>query len=190
MSEIENTITTRPSLKSSDLYTLARATPLLQELIPDINILAPTELIIEEEYPRAPEQADHTRIFIGYTNLNGNTFRTMFIDPWRLNSDFPIDDFLAMYQQAISDGVEFPVTDPKQVIEFTLRSCICYSAAVVVGLEEKDRLAKAILSLRSIVSIIFDDPLDVFINIKDEQLPDTDHPTPMLTHMWKIKNRT
>jgi hypothetical protein len=185
----EEDFTKNKTIKDSKIYTLARSTSLLEQLVPDFDGQMRTEAYLENELPRLPEEGDNTRIFIVFTSHKKNTSMIKIVDRNRLTSEFNIDYHLANYQNAIFPPETLPTQDPVLIINGVLQAAVEYLSTVMIGLEEQvgDNLTIAKILLPAITSVVYDDPLDVFIMLNENR--DTGESVVHLTKMWAVKSR-
>ena len=179
------------TIVNSKLFELARSTQLLDDYIPNFETLVKTEVFLDTEYPRTPDDLDHTRIFMVYTSSKGNPIFSMIKDSARLNSTFNLDEQLAAYKDAIFDPETIPTNDPVEIINATISASLEYLSLVVLGIEQEagDNLNIAKSFVPALVSVIYNDPLDVFMNVSEVVNQDTGESHPHLTRVWAVKSR-
>jgi len=179
------------TIVDSKLFELASTTRLLEHLTPNFDTLLKTEVFLDNEYPRTTEDSDDTRIFMVYTSAKGNPIFTLMRDKTRLASTFDVDSQLAAYQEAVFDPETLPTADPVELINGTLIASLEYLSLVVLGIEEEggDNLTIAKHLIPAITSIVFNDPLDVFMNVSEVVNQDTGESYPHLTAVWAVKSR-
>lgn len=179
-------------LQESKLYLLARQTQLLESQIPDIGMQMSVETHIEEVFPREPDDANHTRIFINFENAKGKSMMFKSVDELRLDNPFNIDHFLAGYMQHMSD-VEFPDDEIKK-IEMLSLSILSLSTSTMLQIDEEldsereRNLATQVV--HSLIAAIYNDPKDFIISLKAlPQKEDQIEETILITGMWIVKQR-
>lgn len=177
-------------LSNTKLAQIMHAIPFLEAMAPDFMVQLETEQTLDIEHPRTPEDGDATRIFINYTNKNGNQSLYKFLNPNRMRSEVNIDGFLEDFaKQHVSESYN---QTPESLIAFSTQTALSFSAVTALGLEEelnKSAVALAHMVLYALVSVLFDDPLDVVIFIRDLENKDTKEYSPVMTNIWRVKKR-
>ena len=190
VSEIEVSLS---QLEKSKLYALARSVKLLEFLEKDLPFCMEVETELDAVMQRTPEDADHTRIFLNYTNVRSKSVLFNLRDPLRLDRQFDVDNFLAGYAERIKDALE--ESDQVAASNFLLAQALTMAASTVLGLDPQLKSGKvrevAENVLTSIVSVLFNDPLDVIILIEDRQVPGQPNAvSTLISGMWVVKNRS
>lgn len=185
------------TLLDSKLYLLARSIPLFQELIPDLPTQMKSELEIDEIFPRGPEDEDHTRILINYSNLKGNPMLFKLLDIERLLRVFDLDGFMSGLMEALQKDILN--TNPEPFNEDTVQPIILttlnLAVTTVLGVNT-DEVTQQTLDLSNIVlcslmAVLFNDPLDVIIALNDLPLKEGANRTEtVIVGMWIVKSRT
>ena len=173
------------SLKESKLYTLARSTPLLDKFTPNVQIQVTTESELEEVYPREEDDKEDTRIFVNYTNTKGNSSVFKIMNRSRLNTPIDIDDFIIKHSEASDDN-----EDPVDKITKTIMMMLSFSTNIMIGLEHGNKLEKILADkvLCALTSVVFDDPLDVVIGIREITTEGSDS-IPTIIAVWATRSR-
>lgn len=182
----EEDFSSSKTLVDSKLYKLARTTQLAEHLEPDIDAKIKTEFFINNEQPRVDDDGQDTRIFIVFTSVKGNSTLVKMTDTKRLSNQFNIDKHLAQYQNTLFPPETLPTQDPVMVINGVISAAIEYLSMVLIGLEEVagDNLNIANLIIPSIISIVYNDPLDVFVSLVEQPNGEI-----RLKNMWAVKIR-
>lgn len=175
------------NLIDSKLYSLARTTDIFGHLKPAPEAELMTGLTINDDFPRK-EGDTSTRIFIFYVNLKKNASCAMISDTGRLDSTFKIDEFIQNYGNSISEDGQTPFEDPIDLAKYVIHAALQFAASVVLGFEDKKIMKTAELVLSSVVSAVYDDPLDVAINVTDYQSESGDIHV-LLKNIWTIESR-
>jgi hypothetical protein len=187
MSEVETT-----SLKDSKFYELARSVILLQGLVPDLPTQMQAEIDVGEQFPRDEDDKDSTRILINYTNLKGNStlFKLNNFDRYD-NSSIDIDDFLLNYDKFMDD-TNLP-DDPVIRTATLVLSALTFAVSSVLGLDESSigsqGRALAVNVINAVTTILYDDPLDVLIVVKEIESSTEEVSIPTIAAMWMVKHR-
>jgi hypothetical protein len=178
------------TLRDSKLFTMAKAQQLLAYMIPDIRVMMGAEVEISENHPRTEKDGDATRILMNFRTLKGDDIVFVELDNERLDSTFTIDDFMNGYMSAIAP--EDVSSDPVDNINVVLLSALNMSASVATGIDRKGQQILGVSKkvLKALVSIIYDDPLDVFISMQ-ERAPAEGQDTSdvIIQAMWAVKKR-
>ncbi len=197
VTQVEESNIFSSTLLESKIYLLARSIPLFQELIPDIKTQMASELEIDEMFPREPDDEDHTRILINYSNLKGNPVLFKLLDKDRLDRVFDIDGFMNGLMLALQKDISN--TNPEPFNEATIQPIILTTLNLAVttvlginteGVTEKTaNLSNVVLC--SLMAVLFNDALDVIIAVNDLPLKEgANHSETVIVGMWIVKSRT
>lgn len=195
--QVEESNVFSSTLLESKLYLLARNIPLFQELIPDINTQMGSEIEIDEMFPREPDDEDHTRILINYSNLKGNPVLFKLLDKDRLDRVFDLDGFMNGLMLALQKDISN--TNPEPFNEATVQPIILttlnLAVTTVLGIntegvtERTANLSNVVLC--SLMAVLFNDALDVIIAVNDLPLKEgANHTETVIVGMWIVKSRT
>jgi hypothetical protein len=189
MTQDTNIVETKDNnILSSKIAAFAREHTLLSYLIPPIDIQILTESTIDEQMPRTEDDSDDLRILVNYKNERGNTIIYPLLNPERYDQIFTIDDFLAGYRDSL-DGAEFP-DDPVQQVDMILMSGLTMALSSILQISPEDTSESAIILsnqfLKAIMTIVYDDPLDVIIFCQDH--PDMKGVV-QIDNIWTVKTR-
>lgn len=195
--QVEESNVFSSTLLESKLYLLARNIPLFQELIPDINTQMGSEIEIDEMFPREPDDEDHTRILINYSNLKGNPVLFKLLDKDRLDRVFDLDGFINGLMLALQKDISN--TNPEPFNEATVQPIILttlnLAVTTVLGIntegvtERTANLSNVVLC--SLMAVLFNDALDVIIAVNDLPLKEgANHTETVIVGMWIVKSRT
>lgn len=181
---------TDKTLVTSKLYALARQQSLLAFLQPDFPTMMAVEQQLDSYEPRTETDKDATRILVNYTNAKGNAILYPITDHVRLERIFDLDDFMNGYLTSIGDEAQITGMDP---VDAGLVSVLNFCVRVVLQFESNVSSSMKTLSLtvlQSLVSIVYDDPLDVVISVNETPVVDNpDKTVPILAAMWTVKQR-
>lgn len=181
-------------LKDSKLFELSRNVALFDDLVPDIRIQMIAESDIDTTCPRDETLGEATRILVNYTNTRGNSSLYQIIDTSRLEkpSTVDIDDFLSKYTYSVYGEAE--VDDPIMQSKRSLVSALVYSLTVCLGMsdEVETHSAKVLAEwfVKAAISVVYNDPRDVLIMLKDIVLEDKETVATTIDKMWVVKVRT
>jgi len=181
------------NLKDSKLFELSRSVALFDDLVPDIRVQMIAESDINTTCPRDESLGESTRILVNYTNTRGNSSLYQIIDTSRLEkpSTVDIDDFLSKYTYSVYEGSE--IDDPIMQSKRSLISALVYSLTVCLGMSDEIETTSAkVLSewfVKAAISVVYNDPQDVLIMLKDIVLEDGQTVTTVIDKMWIVKVR-
>ena len=161
---------TAKTLVDSRLYELTRHHNLLTFLVPEPHIQVQTALEITEKFPKEPTDVDKTRILVQYTNTMSNQLITKITSDTGLSSSFDIDTFLNGLGIALN--VHETQQDPIMQINLILASALESAINVALGFGDRASTERhknmALEVLVAIVAIVFNNPEDIFISIRDK----------------------
>lgn len=175
------------NLKDSKFFELCRSIDLMNDLVPDIRVQMIAEAELQELAPRNPDIGIATRILVNYTNEKGNSSLFQIVDSDRLekSSTINIDEFLGNYDVG-------EIEDPIIKMKLTVVSALTYSLVVCLGIsdEKEHHVAKALCKwfVKSCISVIYNDPLDILILLKDKVL-DNNAVVTIIDKIWVVKVR-
>lgn len=188
-----NAIKTFP-LAESKFFELCRKELLFSHMVPEIDLQMAVETEMEASYPRSETDGEATRILISYRNSRGNSQMFCVTDTDRMETDsrFDIDDFISKYAEALDNG-SMPGDVVSKASSLVL-SALSYSITAALDLGsvvESPRVkAQAEWFIKSAISVIFNDPLDVLIAVSDVQASGDEGSSGRVNLMWALKRRT
>lgn len=183
---------TQFNLRESKLFTLCRSTALLDDLVPDIRVQMIAESDIEETCPRAEDLGDATRILVNYTNSRGNSTLFQITDNDRLDTavSIDIDDFIQNYGSEMFDNQD--IDNPIAQMKLSVVAALTFSVMTCIGMGEpsdtKSMKALAEWFVRACVAVVYDDPRDILILLREKPMDDGTFVT-VITNIWIIKTR-
>jgi hypothetical protein len=190
---VDAVIVETPQLVETKLYRLNADEPFLSFLEGDISTKMQVELVLDDEFPRSEEDGDVTRIIVNFTNLNGNGSNFIITDDLRLGRKFDLDAFINGFYAKLNEGIaqdDIAV----ELIKPTIATAI--NQGVMVGLEFTEEkyppraIATALDSVRSLVSVMLNDPLDAVILLQEQPLQEGQTETDAaLVGLWTVKSR-
>ena len=183
---------TLSTIDTSKLYQLARQTPLLEFLVPDLPTQLQIGLEIEDTFKREDDDGDDTRILINYRNLKGNSVLYKFLDHERLSRQFNIDGFMDGFMQSIQKEPSVDVS--LDAINATILAALLLSVTTVLGLNTEEGVTKnteevSKVVLSSLTSILFNDALDVMIAVQEQQPEGQTDSEVVIAGVWIVAQR-
>lgn len=180
------------AVRYSKLYTLAQTHKFLDHWEPEIDSKMIVESIIDEDYPRNDVTDVSTRIFMDYRNtLSDRSTLYLIPDTERLDRSFTLDDFLEGYKAQIEEAAK--LDDPLQQLNYLLAEALHFCVISILGLnpQEVPKSTKPLCTkvLASIITALFDDPLDVVLCVVENIEEGQHQGDPKITALWKIKTR-
>lgn len=179
------------NLRESKLYALSKERDLLNGFAPDIRLQMAVEMTLEDGLGREASDGDDMRIIINYTNSRGRSLPTKTLNHFRMESSIDVDDFLSKMAESLQEGNE-QIQDPIEQIGQAFKTALNLSVLQVINVEptktaKEKNLANTVLV--SLLATIFDDPLDVFIQVQEVPTTDGTATTPMVVACWRVKAR-
>lgn len=180
-------------LHDTKLYQLCRSTRILEGLVPELPTQISVEMDLSERFPREDEDGESTRILINYTNMKGNSTLFKVVNHERMTSQVDIDDFLVKYADFMKD-TNLP-EDPLPQMTTLVMAALTFSVGTLLGLDDEDgagiKQAKHMAQwfIGAATSIIYDDPLDVVIAVKEVPSSHGNGSFPTIVAIWCVKSR-
>ena len=179
---------TKKTLRDSKLYQVTSQVQLLDSLVPNIDVLVTVETYLAATYPREEDGSDlnTTRIFIHYTNKNGNSSQVLLTDSARLDNTFDIDTFMDDSLEALVDDKG---EDPILITDRVIRNQLTFGTMAIVGLEDSKIKVASQDIVRSLIATVYNDPLDVYIFLGETKSPNSDDYDPSITAAFVVHPR-
>jgi hypothetical protein len=183
----------KPTITESKLFKVARGEQLLSSMIPALPNQMAVETEIDAAYPRTEDDKDHTRIWVNFRNLKGNDMLVKVADTVRLESTFDIDKFLSGYSAAIMPNAVS--TDDVENVNVLLLGVLNTALLDVLKINgDKDLNKRSTVAnnvLTALISIIYNDPLDVFISLQEKaSKTEGQGNDAVIQAMWQVKQRS
>lgn len=183
----------KKTIRDSNFFIRCQERTLLDHLIPPIQVLMGTEEFIDESFPRSAEDEEDTRIFIVYTNEKGSNLFLCVKDPLRLSRVLDIDTMLIGYNDHMIDaGFKFSGEEDVDLSLLIIWSFETFILTLIgIGENRFDENTKNAMAefLSGVVSALYNDPLDFFINVKSDYHEKTDELNTRITSMYTVKTR-
>jgi len=179
-------------LVESKLYRLNVDENFLGFLEADVSTKMQVELVLGDSFPREDQDGNDTRIFMNFTNLNGNGATFKLNDDKRLARVFDIDGFMNGLYARVNEGLDENFT--MEVIRPTLVTAINTAVMNALELTAEPQLPQVKTAsenvLRSLVSTLLNDPLDAIILLQEQPLRDGQSETDaVVVGIWTVQHR-
>lgn len=181
------------TLRDTNLYQIATREKLLAFLEPNLMLQAAFEEEVSESFPREDDDDKDTRIIIFYTNAKGNAVVFKLTDHLRLDNTFDLNGFMAGLMDVLDEGKASD--DVIQKIDGALATTLNLALGTALGIDQDGRMNKRKRELsekiiKSICSIVFNDPLDVAISVLERKLQGEEESSQsVMTGLWALKKR-
>jgi hypothetical protein len=182
-----------PTLTESNLFILARSKNLLAFLGAEINVQMAVELKIDEIFPREPDDNDDTRVLINFTTASGKSSSYKLNDNQRLGRRFDVDKFMSGFVEAVSEAEA--VNPAMDQVDANILAALNMAVNIKMELTNGSDITNATKvladsTLFSLVSIVYNDPLDAIIHIEERKPEEGEEQgTAVITGMWAVKQR-
>jgi len=184
------------TLKEHPLYATCRDHPFFQMLEPPFETQMKMGQQLAERYPELGQDPNGpTEIFINVVTIEQRSVLHQITDDDRLNKNATVfKDFIAFQRNKIYPETDAGTpTDEEQLRIDHEIALLTLQSAIGIFLEGDDAAVTekilAMLTIKSWISLIYNDPIAVLINVQQSEVSDGSHRYP-ITMAWRLISRT